>query len=228
MQGAVPGSRGPHLQLRAHHRRLSHRPRRRRARRRDAIRERVSVRPAHRGAVLMPSESPNESPSEMRFADVVEGVHTRAIATYTQALDDGRTDDVVATFCADGVCDIPRVSARPEGHTALQPGVRQVEAAPPAATPGRQHARHRLDLARGHGDQRRRVLCRATAAGACRWSAATPTRWYTTWMATAPGASPPRRHVRPIETRAPRAHPLLGAPTPLLRAFCTQNARVQS
>ena len=29
------------------------------------------------------------------------------LAAYTQALDDGRTDDVVATFCPDGVCEIP-------------------------------------------------------------------------------------------------------------------------
>jgi hypothetical protein len=32
------------------------------------------------------------------YADVVEGVRA-AISAYTQALDDGRTDDVVATFC---------------------------------------------------------------------------------------------------------------------------------
>ena len=40
------------------------------------------------------------------YADVAEGVRA-AIAAYTHALDDGRTDDVVATFCPDGVCDIP-------------------------------------------------------------------------------------------------------------------------
>jgi hypothetical protein len=39
-------------------------------------------------------------------ADVAEGVRA-AIATYTQALDDGRTDDVVATFCLDGSCEMP-------------------------------------------------------------------------------------------------------------------------
>ena len=39
-------------------------------------------------------------------ADVVEGVRS-AISTYTQALDDGRTDDVVATFCADGSVEMP-------------------------------------------------------------------------------------------------------------------------
>ena len=42
----------------------------------------------------------------MNFETVDAGVRA-AIAAYTQALDDGRTDDVVATFCADGACDIP-------------------------------------------------------------------------------------------------------------------------
>jgi SnoaL-like domain len=40
-------------------------------------------------------------------------------AAYTQALDDGRTDDVVATFCPDGVCEIPGMGAH-EGHDALR------------------------------------------------------------------------------------------------------------
>ena len=44
--------------------------------------------------------------SELRFADVAEGVRA-AIAAYAQALDDGRADDVVATFCADGVVEMP-------------------------------------------------------------------------------------------------------------------------
>ncbi len=52
------------------------------------------------------------------YADVVEGVKA-ALAAYTQALDDGRTDDVVATFCVDGVCDIPGLG-RHEGHEALR------------------------------------------------------------------------------------------------------------
>ncbi|MFA5885883.1 MAG: nuclear transport factor 2 family protein, partial [Acidimicrobiia bacterium] len=52
------------------------------------------------------------------FAEVAEGVRA-AIAAYTQALDDGRTDDVVATFCADGTCDIPGLGAH-EGHDALR------------------------------------------------------------------------------------------------------------
>jgi hypothetical protein len=53
-----------------------------------------------------------------RYADVVEGVRA-AIAAYTQALDDGRTDDVVATFCADGACDIPGMGTH-DGHDALR------------------------------------------------------------------------------------------------------------
>jgi len=54
----------------------------------------------------------------MTFADVSEGVRA-ALAAYTQALDDGRTDDVVATFCADGVIDIPGMGTY-EGHDALR------------------------------------------------------------------------------------------------------------
>jgi hypothetical protein len=49
---------------------------------------------------------------------VVEGVRA-AIAAYTQALDDGRTDDVVATFCPDGACEIPGMGTH-EGHDALR------------------------------------------------------------------------------------------------------------
>jgi hypothetical protein len=56
--------------------------------------------------------------SDKTFAEVAEGVRA-TIAVYAQALDDGRTDDVVATFCRDGVCDIPRLG-RHEGHDALR------------------------------------------------------------------------------------------------------------
>ena len=52
------------------------------------------------------------------YADVVEGVRA-VIAAYTHALDDGRTDDVVATFCPDGVCDIPGLGTH-SGHDALR------------------------------------------------------------------------------------------------------------
>ncbi|HEU5301166.1 MAG TPA: nuclear transport factor 2 family protein [Acidimicrobiia bacterium] len=52
------------------------------------------------------------------FADVAEGIRA-AIAAYTQALDDGRTDDIVATFCPDGAVDIPGMGTH-EGHDALR------------------------------------------------------------------------------------------------------------
>jgi len=52
------------------------------------------------------------------YTDVAEGVRA-AIAAYTQALDDGRTDDIVATFCPDGSCDIPGMGAH-DGHDALR------------------------------------------------------------------------------------------------------------
>ena len=52
------------------------------------------------------------------YAEVVEGVRA-TIAAYTQALDDGRTDDVVATFTSDGVCDIPGMGTL-QGHVALR------------------------------------------------------------------------------------------------------------
>jgi hypothetical protein len=52
------------------------------------------------------------------YADVVAGVRA-AMAAYTHALDDGHTDDVVATFCVDGECDIPGLGAH-AGHDALR------------------------------------------------------------------------------------------------------------
>jgi ketosteroid isomerase-like protein len=56
--------------------------------------------------------------AELRFADVAEGVRA-AIAEYTLAMDDGRTDDVVATFCADGSVDLPGMGT-PSGHDELR------------------------------------------------------------------------------------------------------------
>ena len=41
------------------------------------------------------------------------------IAAYTHALDDGRTGDIVATFCADGVVEIPGMGTH-AGHDALR------------------------------------------------------------------------------------------------------------
>jgi hypothetical protein len=55
---------------------------------------------------------------ERGYAEVAEGVRA-AIAEYTQALDDGRTDELIATFCPDGWCDIPGLG-RHEGHAALR------------------------------------------------------------------------------------------------------------
>ena len=52
------------------------------------------------------------------LAEVDAGVR-RAMAAYTHALDDGRTDDVVATFCPGGAIDIPGLG-RHEGHDALR------------------------------------------------------------------------------------------------------------
>ncbi|HEV3351548.1 MAG TPA: nuclear transport factor 2 family protein [Acidimicrobiales bacterium] len=52
------------------------------------------------------------------YADVVEGVRA-AIAAYAQALDDGRTDDVIATFCRDGVVEIPGMGTH-QGYDALR------------------------------------------------------------------------------------------------------------
>jgi hypothetical protein len=57
------------------------------------------------------------------YAEVVEGIRA-TIAAYTQALDDGRTDDVVATFCPDGGCEIPGLGAH-EGHVALRAAYEQ-------------------------------------------------------------------------------------------------------
>jgi len=52
------------------------------------------------------------------FAEVTEGVRA-AIATYTHALDDGRTDDVVATYCPDGAFELVGRGTY-EGHAALR------------------------------------------------------------------------------------------------------------
>ena len=54
----------------------------------------------------------------MTYAEVVEGIRA-TIAAYTQALDDGRTDDVVATYCPDGVFEMPGTGTF-EGHDALR------------------------------------------------------------------------------------------------------------
>ena len=77
------------------------------------------------------------------YAEVVEGIRA-TIAAYTHALDDGRTDDVVATFCPDGVCDIPGMGTH-VGHDALRAAYDKWKPRRAAAPPRRQHARHRLE-----------------------------------------------------------------------------------
>jgi ketosteroid isomerase-like protein len=52
------------------------------------------------------------------FAEVAEGVRN-ALAAYAHALDDGRADDVVATFCPDGAIDLPGMGSF-EGADALR------------------------------------------------------------------------------------------------------------
>jgi hypothetical protein len=59
------------------------------------------------------------------YAEVEAGVRA-AIAAYTQALDDGRTDDIVTTFCTDGGCDIPGLGTH-EGHDALREAYARVQ-----------------------------------------------------------------------------------------------------
>jgi hypothetical protein len=56
--------------------------------------------------------------TDTTYAQIVEGVRA-TIARYAHALDDGRTDDVVATFCPDGVSEIPGLGTH-EGHDALR------------------------------------------------------------------------------------------------------------
>ena len=60
----------------------------------------------------------------LTYADVAEGVKA-ALAAYTQALDDGRTNDVVATFCPDGACEIPGLGHH-QGHDALRQAYQKV------------------------------------------------------------------------------------------------------
>jgi hypothetical protein len=62
---------------------------------------------------------------EMTYADVDAGVRA-TIAAYNHAVDDGRTDDVVATYCPDGGCDIKALGAH-EGHEALRVAYAKVE-----------------------------------------------------------------------------------------------------
>ncbi|HVW79390.1 MAG TPA: nuclear transport factor 2 family protein [Mycobacteriales bacterium] len=62
---------------------------------------------------------------KLTYADVFAGVMT-AIAKYNHAVDDGRTEDAVATYCADGSCDIPGLGAH-TGHDQLRAAYAVVE-----------------------------------------------------------------------------------------------------
>ena len=64
-------------------------------------------------------------PDGTTFAAVDAGVRA-AIAAYTLAMDDGRTDDVIATFCADGSADLPGLGT-PSGHVELRAAYSRVE-----------------------------------------------------------------------------------------------------
>ena len=59
------------------------------------------------------------------YADVAEGVRA-TMAAYAHALDDGRGDDIVDTFCPDGSCDIPGMGAH-AGHDALRAAYAKVK-----------------------------------------------------------------------------------------------------
>jgi hypothetical protein len=54
----------------------------------------------------------------LSYAEVVEGVRA-VMAAYTRALDDGRTHDVVATYCLDGAFEMAELGVF-EGHDALR------------------------------------------------------------------------------------------------------------
>jgi hypothetical protein len=69
------------------------------------------------------------TPQTPTFAEVSEGVRA-LIAEYAQALDDGRTDDVVATFCPEGLVDIPGLGAH-QGHDAIRAAFAAVEPTTP-------------------------------------------------------------------------------------------------
>jgi uncharacterized protein (TIGR02246 family) len=56
--------------------------------------------------------------TDTRFGEVAEGIRA-TLAAYTHALDDGRPDDVVATFCPDGVIELPGMGTH-QGHDALR------------------------------------------------------------------------------------------------------------
>jgi hypothetical protein len=65
----------------------------------------------------------------MPCADVAEGIRA-TIAVSNQSLDDGRTDDVVTTFCPDSVSQIPGLGTHP-GHDAVRAAYSKWQRYPP-------------------------------------------------------------------------------------------------
>jgi len=59
------------------------------------------------------------STTTMTYPDVAMGVQA-TLAAYTQALDAGRFDEVVATFTADGVFEIPDFGVLAQGGDAIR------------------------------------------------------------------------------------------------------------
>ncbi|NRI70028.1 nuclear transport factor 2 family protein [Rhodococcus sp. MS16] len=59
------------------------------------------------------------STETLTYADVVAGVQA-SLAAYTQAMDSGRFDDVLATFSSDAVFEIPNFGVVAEGHDAIR------------------------------------------------------------------------------------------------------------
>lgn len=55
---------------------------------------------------------------EMTRSEAIEQIRA-TIASYAQALDDRRYDDLLATWSPDGVFEIPAMDARAAGHDAL-------------------------------------------------------------------------------------------------------------
>ena len=169
-------ARGTHLELRTDHRRLPRRPSLRAAAPGAAVGQRGSLRQADRRHRLLSMET--------TYAEVVEGIRA-TIAAYTQALDDGRTDDVVATFCPDGVCEIPGMGTH-EGHDALRTAYAGWKPRGPSVTSSSTPSSPTGTTTRPTRSATWSSSCRATPAGRSRSWADTTTRSTTT---TARGAS---------------------------------------
>lgn len=59
------------------------------------------------------------STETLTYADIVAGVQA-TLATYTQAMDSGRFDEVLATFSSGAVFEIPNFGLVAEGHDAIR------------------------------------------------------------------------------------------------------------